>query len=118
MTYVRLMANGTAVNGVVTNTACTNSMTISYRFNVEEKSYSGSGGDGYGNQPCTSLKSGDAAMIYYLKSEPGTNVPGDPAARFISEFSAIALVAFFVPILMLLLLFAVIKLWQKQKKAQ
>jgi hypothetical protein len=116
LTYVRLMTGGTAVNAVVTTTACSNSMTFSYRFNVGEKNFTGSGGDGYGNQPCTSIKPGDAAMICYLDSEPGTNMPGDPAARFISEFSAIALVAFFVPILILLLIFGLFKLWQKRIK--
>lgn len=115
LTYVRLMTNGTATNAIVTTTACSNNMTFSYRFNVGEKSFAGSGGDGYGNQPCSSLKPGDAAMIYYLASEPGTNVPGDPAARLISEFAAIALVAFFLPILVLLLLFSVFKVWYKQK---
>ena len=118
MTYVRLMTNGTAANAIITTTACTNSMTFSYRFNVGEKSFTGSGGDGYGNPPCTSLKSGEAAMSYYLKSDPGMNIPGDPAARFISESSAIALVAFFVPILVLLVLFSVYKLWLKQNKDQ
>ena len=118
MAYVRLMTGGTAANAIVTTTACTNSMTFSYRFNVGEKSFTGSGGDGYGNPPCTSLKSGDSAIIYYLESDPGMNVPGDPAARLISEFSAIALVAFFVPILMLFVLFTAIKLWQKQKKCE
>jgi hypothetical protein len=110
------MTGGTAANAIVTTTSCSNSMTFSYRFVVGEKNFAGSGGDGYGNKPCTSLKPGDAAMIYYLTSEPGTNIPGDPAARFISEFSAIALVAFFVPVLVLLLLFSVFRLWQKQKK--
>lgn len=114
LTYVKLMTNGTATNATVTTTACSNSMTFSYRFNVGEKSFAGSGGDGYGNQPCSSLKPGDAAMIYYLASEPGTNVPGDPAARLISEFAAIALVAFFVPILVLLLLFGLFKVCRKQ----
>jgi hypothetical protein len=117
LTYVRLMTGGTATGAIVTTTACANSMSFSYRFTVEGKSFAGSGGDGYGNQPCTSLKSGDAAVIYYLAADPGTNIPGDPAARFISEFSAIALVAFFVPILVLLLLFGLMKLWQKQNKS-
>jgi len=117
MTYVRLMTNGTATNAIVTATTCSNSMSFSYRFNVGDKNFTGSGGDGYGNKPCTSLKPGDEAMIYYLTSEPGMNVPGDPAARMISEFSAIALVAFFVPILVLFVLFSVFKLWQKQKKS-
>lgn len=114
LTYVKLMTNGTATNAIVTTTSCSNSMTFSYRFNIGEKSFAGSGGDGYGNQPCSSLKPGDAAMIYYLTSEPGTNVPGDPAARLISEFAAIALVAFFVPILVLLLLFGLFKVCRKQ----
>lgn len=114
LTYVKLMTNGTATNAIVTTTSCSNSMTFSYRFSIGEKSFAGSGGDGYGNQPCSSLKPGDAAMIYYLASEPGTNVPGDPAARLISEFAAIALVAFFVPILVLLLLFALFKVCRKQ----
>ena len=118
MTYVRLMTGGTATNAIVTTLSCPNSMTFSYRFTVGEKSFTGSGGDGYGNQPCTSLKPGDAAMIYYLESDPGTNVPGDPAARLISEFSAISLVAFFVPILLLLLFFSLIKAWQKRKSVQ
>jgi hypothetical protein len=117
LTYVRLMTGGTSTNALVTTTACSNSMTFSYRFNVGEKSFTGSGGDGYGNQPCTSLKPGDAAMIYYLESAPVTNIPGDPAARLISEFSAIALVAFFVPILVLLLIFSLFKLWRKQKNS-
>lgn len=117
MTYVRLMTNGTPANALVTSTACSNNTTFSYRFNVGEKSFAGSGGDGYGNQPCSSLKPGDAAMIYYLISDPGKNVPGDPAARLISEFAAIALVAFFVPILVLLILFIVFKLCRKQKTA-
>ena len=116
LTYVRLMTNGTAVNALVTETTCSNSMTFSYRFTVGEKNFSGSGGDGYGNKPCTSLKSGDTAAIWYLTSDPGMNVPGDPAARLISEFSAIALVAFFVPLLVLFLVFGVINVWQKQKK--
>ena len=117
LTYVKLMTNGTATNAIVTTTTCSNSMTFSYRFDVGEKSLVGSGGDGYGNQPCSSLKPGDAAMIYYLTSDPRTSIPGDPAARLISEFAAIALVAFFVPILLLLILFSVFKLWRNQKKA-
>lgn len=117
MTYVRLMTSGTPANALVTSTACSNSMTFSYRFNVGEKSFAGSGGDGYGNQPCSSLKPGDAATVFYLASEPVVNVPGDPAARLISEFAAIALVAFFVPILVLLILFIVVKLCRKQNTA-
>lgn len=116
LTYLKLMTNGTVANAIITTTACSNSQTFSYRFNVGEKSFVGSGGDGYGNQPCSSLKPGDAAMIFYLSSAPETNIPGDPAARMISEFSAIALVAFFVPILALLLFFTAFKLWRNKKE--
>lgn len=115
LTYVKLMTAGSAANAIVTTTSCSNSMTFSYRFSVGGKSFDGSGGDGYGNQPCTSLKPGDTALIYYLESNPDKNISGDPAARLISEFSAIALVAFFVPILGLLLIFALSRFWQKRK---
>lgn len=118
LTYVKLMVNGTAVNGFVTETSCANSMTFSYRFNVGEKNFVGKGGDGYGNQPCSSLKPGDGATVFYLASDPQLNIPGDPAARLISEFSAIALVAFFVPILLLLILFSVFKLWRNREKSR
>lgn len=113
LTYVKLMTNGIATTAIVTTTACSNNMTFSYRFNIDEKSFTGSGGDGYGNPPCSSLKPGDEAMIYYLASEPGTNIPGDPASRLISEFTAIALVALFFPILILLLFFGLFKVWRK-----
>jgi len=118
MTYLKLMTNGIATNAIITATTCSNSMTFSYRFNVGEKSFAGSGGDGYGNQPCSSLKPGDGATVFYLKSDPGTNISGDPAARLISEFAAIALVAFFMPILVLLLLFCLYKLLRKPNIAQ
>jgi hypothetical protein len=114
LSYVRLMIDGTPANAVVTTTSCVDKTTFSYRFNVGEKSFFGSGGDGYGNKPCNTLKPGDAAMIFYVASDPGTNIPGDPGARFISEFAAIALVAFFVPILVLMLLFGVSKALKKR----
>lgn len=115
MLYLKLMTNGTATNAIVTTTSCSDLMTFSYRFKVGDKNFEGSGGDSYGNKPCSSLKSGDEALVYYLASEPQTNIPGDPAARLISEFSAIALVAFFVPILVLLLFFSLFRLFNKNR---
>ena len=108
--YIKLMANGTSTNAIVTTTACSSNMTFSYRFSVGDQSFIGSGGEGYGNKSCISLKPGDAAMIFYLDSDPNTNTPGDPGARFISEFAGIALVAFFVPLLLLLISFCVFRI--------
>ena len=46
LTYLKLMTNGTVANAIITTTSCSNSQTFSYRFNVGEKSFVGSGGDG------------------------------------------------------------------------
>jgi hypothetical protein len=115
LTYVRLMTGHVAEKALVTATACSDRSTLSYSFDVGGKRFTGSGGDGYGNQPCSSLKPGDTALVYYLPARPEINLPGDPAARLISETSAIALLAFFVPILVLLISFGVLGGWRKKK---
>ncbi len=113
LTHFQLAIKGIDANAVVTETACTRQMPISYRFKVGEQSYEGRGGDGFGNPSCASLKSGDQFLISYLPANPGVNVPGDPAARLTSEISAIAMLALFVPIIFLFVGFSIVKMRSK-----
>jgi len=114
MTYYRLSKQGIGTRAVVTKTNCSNHMTFSYRFDFNGKSIYGSGGDGYGNPSCDTLKQGDPVLIYYLPSQPEINVPGDPKERLNNETISIAMAALIFPAL---LVFAINKWTKKQKQA-
>lgn len=110
LTYFQLATKGVATNAVITETTCAKQIKFSYRFKVKEQSFEGSGGDGFGNPSCGSLKSGDQVVVSYLSSMPGVNVPGNPATRLTSEVTAIAMLALFVPIVFLFIGFSIVKI--------
>jgi hypothetical protein len=113
MTYYRLSKQGIGTKAVVTKTNCSNHMTFSYRFDFNGQSIDGSGGDGYGNPSCDTLKQGDPVLIYYLSSQPEINVPGDPKERLNNETISIAMAALIFPAL---LVFAINRWAKKQKQ--
>jgi hypothetical protein len=114
MTYYRLSKHGVGTKGVVTKTNCLNHMTFSYRFDFNGQSIDSSGGDGYGNPSCDTLKQGDPVLIYYLPPQPEINVPGDPKERLNNETISIAMAALIFPAI---LVFAISKWIKKQKQA-
>jgi hypothetical protein len=114
MTYYRLSKQGIGTKAVVTKTNCSNHMTFSYRFDFSGQSIDGSGGDGYGNPSCDTLKEGDPVLVYYLSSQPEINVPGDPKERLNNETISIAMPTLIIPGLVV---FAINKWSKKQKQA-
>lgn len=114
MTYYRLSKQGIGTKAVVTKTNCSHHMTFSYRFDFNGQNIDGSGGDGYGNPSCDTLKEGDPVLVYYLSSQPEINVPGDPRERLNNETISIAMAALIFPAL---LVFAINRWAKKQKQA-
>ncbi len=99
--YYRLVKKGTVTTATVTATDCQKSRTISYRFSVNGQSYSGRGGDSYGNPSCATLKSGDPLKVSYLTDSPEVNLSGDPQARLANESIALFSAALIVPMVLL-----------------
>ena len=112
VTYYRIMTGGVATQAAITTTACSDHGTFSYRFTVGDKTYEGSGSEGFGIPSCASLKPGDRVPISYLKDEPRTNVPGDPQARFMDSITLAAMSALFIPIILLF----IVRLWEKNPR--
>lgn len=113
LTYYRL-TGGTPATAVVTQTACADHGTFTYRFAAGGESFTGSGDGGYGNPPCASVKPGDRVAVYYLSAEPRNNGPGDPHGRLFDATLAIATVALFVPLVVIFLMFVLSRWVQKR----
>jgi hypothetical protein len=94
---IQTIQNGIGTKAIVTKTNCSNHMTFSYRFDFNGQSIDGSGGDGYGNPSCDTLKEGDPVLIYYLPRQPEINVPGDPKKRLNNETISIMTAALIFP---------------------
>jgi hypothetical protein len=116
LTYYRL-AKGTPVTAIVTQTACSDHGTFSYRFAAGGQSFTGSGDGGYGNPPCTSVKPGDRVAVCYLAADPRVNGPGDPQGRLFDATLAIATAALFVPLVVMFLLFVLSRWAQRRNRA-
>lgn len=107
--YYRLANAGIGTQALVTNTTCADKATFSYRFTVNGQTIKGSGGDGNGNPPCTSLKPGDTVQVFYLAAEPQKNLPGNPKERLGSETAFIVMAALILPLLLLFIIFLVMR---------
>jgi len=112
MTYYRLSKQGIGTKAVVTKTNCSNHMTFSYRFDFSGQSIDGSGGDGYGNPSCDTLKEGDPVLIFYLASQPEINLPGNPKERLNNETISIAMASLIFPAFTI---FAITR-WNKRRR--
>jgi hypothetical protein len=110
----RIMTAGVATRAAVTGTTCSEHKTFSYRFTVGDKSYEGSGEEGFGIPSCAALKPGDLIPVSYLKDEPRTNVPGDPQSRFLDRITLVAMSALFIPIILLFTVFWIARLARKR----
>ena len=115
MTYYRLSKQGIGTKAVVTKTNCSNHMTFSYRFDFNGQSIGGSGGDGYGNPSCDTLRQGDPVLVYYLSSQPEINVPGDPKKRLTNETISIAGAALTLPVLLVFAINKAMNKWTKKR---
>lgn len=113
MPYYRLVKAGISTQALVTQTNCADHSTFSYRFAVGGQNIDGSGEAGNGNPPCSALKPGNQVQVVYLASAPQTNLPGDPRERLSNETFGIALVAVFLPLVFLVILFLFLRLKQK-----
>ncbi len=116
LTYYRL-AKGTPATAIVTQTACADRGTFSYRFAAGEQTVTGAGDGGYGNPPCAALKPGDRVVVYYLAAEPHVNGPGDPRGRLADATLVIGTAALFVPLVVIFLLFVLTR-WARNRGSE
>lgn len=112
--YYRIMTGGVAAQAAITGTTCSDHKTFAYRFTVGDKTYEGSGEEGFGIPSCAALKPGDQVPVSYLKDEPRTNVPGDPQSRFIDRITLVAMSALFIPVILLFIVFGIARLVLKR----
>jgi hypothetical protein len=115
ITYYRIMTAGVATQAAVTGTTCSDRKTFSYRFSAGDKTYEGSGQEGFGVPSCAALKQGDQVPVSYLGDDPRTNVSGDPQSRFIDCVALAAMSALFIPIILLFAVFLIARLVLKKK---
>ncbi len=109
LAYYRLSNEGISTQALVTKTTCADKSTFSYRFTAGVLSIEGSGGDGNGNPPCSSLKPGDRVQVVYLPASPRTNLPGNPKERLGNETAVIAMAALILPLVLLFILFLILR---------
>jgi hypothetical protein len=77
---VRLAFGGALTTGTVLSANCLggknhHDVRLSYRFELDGASYTGSGLSGTGNPGCGRIAAGDPVMLYYLPSEPQVSAP-------------------------------------------
>lgn len=109
VTSYRLAKGGITAQATVIRTNCGDRSNFSYRFSVDGRSIEGSGSAGYGTPPCSALKPGDQVPVNYLALAPQTNLPGNPGERLANETASIAMVAIFVPLVIIFLIFLILK---------
>jgi hypothetical protein len=110
----RLANAGVSTQALVTKTTCGDHSKIFYRFTAGGQSIDGYGDAGHGNPPCNTLKPGDPIQVVYLANGPQANLPGDPKERLVNETAAIALVALFLPLVVIFILFIFLRKRQKE----
>ena len=109
LSYYRLATDGIGTQALVTQTTCADNATFSYRFTVGGQQIEGRGSDSFGNPPCKSLQPDDKVQVFYLPAEPRKNLPGNPKERLGNETALIAMAALFLPLLLLIIVFLVIR---------
>jgi hypothetical protein len=95
--YQRLMQEDRSARARVTDTDCANHQAFSYTFAVGGVTYTGHGSAGFGTPPCPDLRAGDEVVVYYLPSQPETNLPGDIHQRLENEVTSVAFAALLLP---------------------
>ncbi len=98
LTCYRLANGGISTQALVTNTACSDHSSFSYRYAVGGESFEGSGRAGYGNPSCTVLKAGNQVQVTYLAAAPRMSIPGDPKERLSDETLAVVVAALLLPL--------------------
>lgn len=105
----RFIREGVEVQATIIDIACNSPNQLRYRFTVDGTGFEGFGNARSGNPPCEALKVGEPVMVYYLPSRPESNLPGNPHERFWTEVAGIAMAAVFIPLVLLLVIFLVIR---------
>lgn len=87
--FVRLKNDGRQVQAIVSRTECGNHATIVSTFEVAGVVYEARGTDNFQNPQCSSVKTGDNVLAYYLPADPNVNVLGDIHERWNNEVASI-----------------------------
>jgi hypothetical protein len=82
-----LSRGGVNALGTVSDAACGNHRTYTFKFEVDGKTYFGSGG-----RPCETVRLDDSVSIWYLPTDPSKNTGAEPAAQFRGSVVSTALV--------------------------
>lgn len=96
--YRRLLIDGQRITAEVVSTTCHNHNSLSYRFEIDGKSFTGIGGADYGNGKCDTLKAGDKILAYYLPEDPKINSPGEIQERWRNEVMSVLGASLILPL--------------------
>jgi hypothetical protein len=110
LSYRRFAMEGRATVATVVETTCGNHATFAYEFTANDQTYRSRGGDGYGNQNCPDLKSGDTVNVWYLPMDPSQSVAGDPRGRQHNEAMTIVVGAIWFGV------FLVVFIWRELRR--
>jgi hypothetical protein len=100
--FASILIHQRVAQGEVSDKDCARHATVSYKFQIDGKTFDGAGASLAGG--CETARIGQPLAVYFDARDPNVNMGREPRAALWNEIMSIALVALLLPPFVLLIL--------------